>query len=194
MRKSNYFHNGHRFIYKRIHTFFIIIILCLLALACRTEEDDDDVIPIAPTTLIANAASSSQIDLAWIDKSDNEDGFRIEYKNIKERFLVFQGWFERSDVYKIKFEDLVSQNRGCTFNKMAEYCSGFSPQWQDIEQLTKGFEEGMNPKRSHTFNRGESGIWKQKFTAEHCYLMKEVAGDLLIQLGYEKDKKWEVST
>ena len=34
--------------------------------------------PAAPTALAATAVSSSQIDLAWADNSDNEDGFRIE--------------------------------------------------------------------------------------------------------------------
>jgi hypothetical protein len=34
--------------------------------------------PVGPTELTVTAASSSQIDLAWMDNSDNEDGFRIE--------------------------------------------------------------------------------------------------------------------
>ncbi len=34
--------------------------------------------PAAPTSLTATAASSSQIDLAWTDNSDNEGGFTIE--------------------------------------------------------------------------------------------------------------------
>lgn len=34
--------------------------------------------PAAPSGLTATAASSSQINLAWTDNSDNEDGFKIE--------------------------------------------------------------------------------------------------------------------
>jgi FtsP/CotA-like multicopper oxidase with cupredoxin domain len=34
--------------------------------------------PVAPSNLIATAASSSTIDLVWSDGSDNEDGFEIE--------------------------------------------------------------------------------------------------------------------
>lgn len=36
--------------------------------------------PSAPTTVVANAASSSQIDLAWVDTASNEDGFKVERK------------------------------------------------------------------------------------------------------------------
>ncbi len=35
-------------------------------------------VPAAPTGLLATAASSSQIDLTWVDNSNNETGFKIE--------------------------------------------------------------------------------------------------------------------
>lgn len=34
--------------------------------------------PLAPSNLAATALSGSQIDLSWLDNSDNEDGFKIE--------------------------------------------------------------------------------------------------------------------
>ena len=37
-------------------------------------------IPVAPTNLVANAASSIQMDLSWTDNADNEAGFKIERK------------------------------------------------------------------------------------------------------------------
>ena len=38
-------------------------------------------IPAAPTSLVATAVSSSQINLTWTDASSNEDGFKIERRN-----------------------------------------------------------------------------------------------------------------
>jgi hypothetical protein len=38
-------------------------------------------VPYKPTTLTANASSSSRINLTWTDKSSNETGFQIERKN-----------------------------------------------------------------------------------------------------------------
>jgi len=37
-------------------------------------------IPIAPSELLVNSVSATEIDLTWFDNSQNEDGFRIEYK------------------------------------------------------------------------------------------------------------------
>jgi hypothetical protein len=36
-------------------------------------------VPIAPSNLIAQAISDSEINLSWTDNSDNEEGFKIEY-------------------------------------------------------------------------------------------------------------------
>ena len=36
--------------------------------------------PIAPSGLTANVVSSSQINLSWVDNSDNENGFKVERK------------------------------------------------------------------------------------------------------------------
>ncbi len=43
-------------------------------------EPAGELSPDAPTDLVATAVSSSQIDLAWTDNSDNEDGFILERK------------------------------------------------------------------------------------------------------------------
>ena len=41
-----------------------------------------------------------------------------------------------------------------------------------------------------TFRKGLSGEWKNLFSKFHNDIFKDVAGDLLIKLGYEKDKGW----
>jgi hypothetical protein len=35
-----------------------------------------------------------------------------------------------------------------------------------------------------------TGGWREFFTEEHKQLFKDVAGDLLVRLGYEKDNNW----
>jgi hypothetical protein len=50
--------------------------------------------------------------------------------------------------------------------------------------------DAIQPQKSHTFRAGKTGGWKEHFTPEHKALFKEVAGDLLVQLGYEQDNDW----
>src|SRR5262249_14111231 len=44
----------------------------------RTTHPNRTAPPAAPSNLTATAASSSQINLTWIDNSNTEDGFKIE--------------------------------------------------------------------------------------------------------------------
>jgi hypothetical protein len=50
--------------------------------------------------------------------------------------------------------------------------------------------KAIQPRKSHTFRSGKTGGWHEYFTEEHKALFKDVAGDLLVKLGYEKDNNW----
>ena len=47
---------------------------------CKKDKDNVTVVPVAPTTLTATAASTSQINLSWTDNSTNETGFKVQRK------------------------------------------------------------------------------------------------------------------
>jgi hypothetical protein len=44
--------------------------------------------------------------------------------------------------------------------------------------------------RKRFYRKGIAGDWKNHFTAEDTALFKEIAGDMLIRLGYEQDLSW----
>jgi hypothetical protein len=50
--------------------------------------------------------------------------------------------------------------------------------------------DAIQPKKSHTFRAGKTGGWREYFSDEHKKLFKDVAGDLLMRLGYEKTNDW----
>jgi hypothetical protein len=54
--------------------------------AARTFKTALGLPPLAPSGLTATAASSSQINVAWVDNSNNETGFRIERKKVGGAF------------------------------------------------------------------------------------------------------------
>jgi hypothetical protein len=49
----------------------------------------------------------------------------------------------------------------------------------------RGHEDSTSPLR-----KGVAGDWRSVFTKRDKAIFKEVAGDLLVELGYEKDKAW----
>lgn len=61
------------------------ITLLLLFYSCKKSAVSTvEVIPLGPTELKATVISKDQIDLTWIDNSNNESGFYIERKNVSK--------------------------------------------------------------------------------------------------------------
>ena len=58
------------------------------------------------------------------------------------------------------------------------------------EQVFEALESSINPGKSPTFRSGKTGEWKKYFKTEHKKIFNDVAGDLLIRLGYEKNRDW----
>jgi hypothetical protein len=118
----------------------------------------------------------------------NRDGLHMV--SVKQRYEgVFQ-WLEQKNVFCIRFEDLIN-NRDATLNAMLGEVekTGYripTPREQAIDILI----EAIQPKKSRTFRAGKTGSWREFFTEEHKKLFKNVAGDLLIRLGYEQDNEW----
>lgn len=52
-----------------------------------------------------------------------------------------------------------------------------------------GRQRGQENRRRF-YRKGIAGDWKNHFTPEHSRVFKELAGDMLIRLGYEEDMAW----
>lgn len=57
-----------------------------------------------------------------------------------------------------------------------------------FEKLTKGRERGQEA--ADFVRKGIAGDWRNVFTEQDKQIFKEVAGDVLIKLGYERDNNW----
>ena len=113
----------------------------------------------------------------------------IEFPNITDRFAPYLGWLDHPEVMKIYFEDLVN-DRAATLNKIIDHFLARVPLTTPRKTILDSLESSINPSKSPTFRSGKTGEWKKHFTDEHKKIFKDVAGDLLIQLGYEKDNNW----
>ena len=118
----------------------------------------------------------------------DRDGLKMV--SVKQRYEgVFQ-WLKQKNTMSIRFEDLIN-NRNATLMSMLDEVesTGYkipTPREKALSILV----DAIQPKKSHTFRSGKTGGWTQHFSEENKKLFKDVAGDLLVQLGYEKDNNW----
>ena len=110
--------------------------------------------------------------------------------SVKQRYDgVFQ-WLGQKHVMCIRFEDLIS-NRDATLNAMLDQVEKTGYQIPTPRDLAlKVLAEAIQPRKSHTFRSGKTGSWREHFTQEHKKLFLDVAGDLLVRLGYERSNDW----
>jgi hypothetical protein len=113
----------------------------------------------------------------------------IEFPNIAERFAPYLGWLDHPEVLTIHFEDLIHA-RAATLTRIMEHLLIRMPIPASRERILDALESSINPSRSPTFRSGKTGEWKKYFKEEHTRIFKDIAGDLLIRLSYEKNNDW----
>jgi hypothetical protein len=124
--------------------------------------------------------------LTGFDK--DEGGF--DYPDLRRRIEPFVPWIDHPSVCAVRFEDLALENQDATIRRMVHHFCARRNGGDEEGDLVAAAKTAIAPNRSHTFRSGRSGEWRRHFTARHKELMKEIAGDLLIQLGYERDHGW----
>lgn len=91
----------------------------------------------------------------------------------------------------VRFEDLVGERGG----------GSCAAQRKSIEQICSYLDLDVDKQKiasvqenlfgsSGTFRKGQIGSWRSEFSEEHKVAVKEVAGNLLIELGYEESLDW----
>lgn len=114
----------------------------------------------------------------------------MEFPDIARRFDLYRGWIERPEMLVVRFEDIILQRRETIGRITDHFLRRVNTLPCSREEIMDALETNIDPKRSPTFRSGKTGEWKRYFTPEHKKLFKDVTGDLLIKLGYEKDNDW----
>ena len=110
--------------------------------------------------------------------------------SVKQRYASVFEWLEQPNVMCIRFEDLID-NRDATLDAMLDEVESTGYKIPTSrEKALSVLVEAIQPKKSHTFRSGKTGGWREHFTEEHKKLFKDMTGDLLLKLEYEKDNDW----
>ena len=127
----------------------------------------------------------SRLKMSILGKPDTT----IEFPNIADRFAPYFGWLDQPEVMKIHFEDFVD-DRTSTLNRIIDHFLARVSLQVSRNSILDSLESAINPRKSPTFRSGKTGEWKKYFTEEHRKSFKDVAGDLLVRLGYETNSDW----
>lgn len=124
-------------------------------------------------------------------------GSNVSQPDIGTDFSRWKGWVSDSSVCAVKFEELVGERGGGAEDKrlyrveqiLDHLKISMSPQ-----QIKSQFASNtLDPDESHTFRKGGKGSiggWRSIFKDIHKVEFKQVAGQDLIDLGYETDFNW----
>jgi hypothetical protein len=130
--------------------------------------------------------------MASIRGFEEDAGDRKVLPSIRESFGAYLPWIKDRSTLVVHFEDIIGPLGGGDTEK----------QLGEIERIGDFLERPINREKAQriaqkmygkeglTFRKGHAGDWRNHFTEAHKRAFKEVAGDLLIWLGYEEDAGW----
>ncbi len=110
--------------------------------------------------------------------------------SVRERYEPVLQWLSQDHVLCLRYEDLRKDQEAALGAMLDQiHKTGYlipTPRQEALSVLM----HSIRPTESRTFRSGKVGGWREYFTDEHKRLFKEVAGDLLVRLGYEPTNDW----
>ncbi len=111
---------------------------------------------------------------------------------IGESFGAYLPWTHDPSTLVVRFEELIGPQGGGDAEKQLEQIKRigrFVERPLHREEAAR-IARSMYGKGSLTFRKGRTGDWRDHFTEAHKRAFKDTAGELLIELGYERDARW----
>jgi hypothetical protein len=114
----------------------------------------------------------------------------IPFPDICQRFLPYLGWLDRAEVLTLRYEDFLTDRQAALGQVYDHAVHRGLPAHANREEAVRMLDSSIDPNRSPTFRSGKAGGWRTQFNPENKRLFKDIAGDLLVKLGYERDQDW----
>jgi hypothetical protein len=114
----------------------------------------------------------------------------LKMVSVRQRYEGVFDWLANPAVLCLRFEDFL-EHREATLGRMLDEVEKTGYRIPVPRPRALGIlQASIQPSRSRTFRSGTAGGWREHFTPKHKQLFLDVAGELLIRLGYEKNNDW----
>jgi hypothetical protein len=123
---------------------------------------------------------------------DDQSRYFFEMRNSAKRAIRdMRGWdYSRPNSMECRYEDLIADSEMKRFTEALTHL-GFEEHELEICKALIRQHSLFGDLGNHTHVRsGEARQWKSKFNKELAEKFLSVFGDVLIELGYEKDNQW----
>lgn len=124
---------------------------------------------------------------ATIEGVDDPRNPLADIRTVYERY---KAWMDHPNFMLLRFEDLIHRRQDTLESMLDHLETGGLVLNVAREQALDSLSAAMSPQRSATFRSGRSGSWEAYFTEDNKRLFKDVAGQLLIEMGYERSGDW----
>jgi hypothetical protein len=120
------------------------------------------------------------------------NGIKNGLVSIENHFLRRSAWLDYPGCCSVRYEHLVGPSGGGDTKQQREEINrierflDLTLSLRDMDYVVKN----IYSTKSATFRKGQIGGWREEMTEAHKSAFKEVSGQLLIDLGYEKDLLW----
>jgi hypothetical protein len=111
--------------------------------------------------------------------------------DLRARFDSVLQWQRWSGAMVTRFEDLVGPDGGGSATEQANALGRIATH-VDVAMTEAQLREAAGSLFGGTrsFRRGQIGSWHEHFKPHHANLLKQITGDLLVELGYERSTDW----
>ena len=104
-------------------------------------------------------------------------------------------WWGRPGVSTVRYESLIEDCEGTMMNLVQSLGQEADPDQVKlaVDQYSMKRATGRNPgeeDKSSFIRKGIVGDWKNHFSRESAEVFDQLAGDMLVELGYESDRTW----
>jgi len=126
----------------------------------------------------------------YLNRLTLEDSFIVEFFRMEAIFEGLTNWnYHDPQMLELRYEEIVGDEKACFTRLFRHY--GFPRSWvrfgADLAERLSLQQRGI---RSGHVRSGRTAQWREEFTPRMKEIFKEYRGELLIQLGYEKDHRW----
>jgi len=127
----------------------------------------------------------------FLNNLDKEKGLILEIIFRNDHFSNMQNWdFTNSNIIELKFEEIIGKEEEC-FERIFKHYGFHSKIIKRGKEIAEQYSlKNRNKCNTGHVRKGTPKQWPNEFSPFLKDLFKEVSGDLLILLDYEKDMNW----